>query len=350
MSDSVDPVRPRRADRVREIVAAEGPVAARIVVTVAVAWQVALWLGAEQPPVYAAIVPLLGLRSDPMTAVGTSLQRVLGVVAGVLLGMAVMSALQLSTATLALMMALALGLGMALRAGGGLNIQVAVSALLVFASDSPDSYAFHRVWETGAGAVVTILLAPLLWPPNPVRVLSRIAEDCRTHLVHALRGTVAVLGADPAAARDNLTLVGSHTKAVRAAATEARQAEQAIRFNPLHRRDRDAVRLLARAIATADTLTIHVSTLAREAAAFSGRKDLAPVLARSRERLPAVVSATVRAIGQTLGGEDPRAAVTAARAELAGYVREDPQPAAVALRRPFQLILDDLEPPPRPGG
>ncbi|WP_330294666.1 FUSC family protein [Streptomyces sp. NBC_00503] len=349
MSGSVEPVRPRRADRVREIVSAEGPAAARIVVTVAVAWQVALWLGADQPPVYAAIVPLVALRSDPMTAVGASLQRVLGVVAGVLLGMAVLAVLHLSTAALALVVALGLGLGMALRAGGGLNIQVAASSLLVFASDSPDSYAFHRVWETGAGAVVTVLLAPLLWPADPVRVLSRIADDCRTHLVHALRGTVAVLGTDPAAARDNLTLVGSHTEAVRAAAARARQAEQAIRFNPLHRRDRDAVRLLARAVATADALAVHVSTLAREVAVFTGREDLAPVLARSTDRLPVVVSATVRAIGQTLGGADPRDAVTGARTELAAYAHEDPRPAAVALRRPFQLILDDLEPPALPG-
>ncbi|MFE2287114.1 aromatic acid exporter family protein [Streptomyces sp. NPDC059443] len=350
MSDSVDAVRPRRADRAREIVSTEGPAAARIVVTVAVAWQVALWLGADQPPVYAAIVPLVALRSDPMTAVGTSLQRVLGVVAGVLLGMAVLGALHLSTATLALVVALGLGLGMVLRAGGGLNIQVAASSLLVFASESPGSYAFHRVWETGAGAVVTVLLAPLLWPADPVRVLSRIAGDCRTHLVQALRGTMAVLGTDPAAARDNLALVGSHTEAVRAAATRARQAEQAMRFNPLHRRDRDAVRLLARAVATADTLTIHVSTLAREVAAFTGRDDLVPVLARSGHRLPAVVSATVRAIERTLSAEDPRAAVSTARGALAAYAHEDPRPAAVALRRPFQLILDDLEPPPRPGG
>lgn len=109
--------RARRArDRFREIARAEGPAAARIVVTVAVAWQVALWLGADQPPVFAAIVPLVALRGDPMTALGTSLQRALGVVAGVLIGLAVLNVLRPSTATLALVVALGLGVGMVLRA------------------------------------------------------------------------------------------------------------------------------------------------------------------------------------------------------------------------------------------
>ncbi|MFJ4776767.1 hypothetical protein [Streptomyces sp. NPDC088762] len=63
-----------------------------------------------------------------------------------------------------------------------LNIQVAASSLMVLASPSPDAYAWHRVWETAAGAAVTILLAPLLWPPDPHRVLAGIADDCRARL------------------------------------------------------------------------------------------------------------------------------------------------------------------------
>jgi uncharacterized membrane protein YccC len=340
--------RTRRGGRARELVRTEGPAAARIVVTVAVSWQIALWLGADQPPVYAAVVPLVALRGDPMTALGASLQRVLGVVAGVLIGITVLNVLRPSTAALALVVALGLGVGMLLRVGGGLNIQVAASSLLVFASTSADSYAFHRVWETGAGAVVTVLLAPLLWPPDPSRVLAALAEDCRAHLVRALTGTVAVIGAGPDAARDNLALVGAHAEAVRTSASRAREAEKAMRFNPLHRRDRGAQRLVAHGIAVADGLTAHASVLAREVAAFAGRDELAADLDRSRHPLRAVASPTAVAVERLLAGDDPGPAVETAREELAAYAHADPHPVAVALRRPFLRTLDDLTPPPPP--
>ncbi|MFE9629482.1 aromatic acid exporter family protein [Streptomyces sp. NPDC006463] len=343
--------RARRArDRYREIARTEGPAAARIVVTVAVAWQVALWLGADQPPVFAAIVPLVALRGDPMTALGTSLQRALGVVAGVLIGLAVLNVLRPSTATLALVVALGLGVGMVLRAGGGLNIQVAASSLLVFANTSPDAYALDRVWETVEGAAVTILLAPLLWPPAPHRVLAVIADDCRARLIRSLTGTVAALGTGPAAARENLTLVDAQVEAVHANAARAREAERAMRFNPLRRRHRDTVRLRARHVAVADRLSAHLATLAGEVAALTGREDLAADLARAGRRLPELAALTARAIGHTLSGEDPRPAVATARNWLTAYDRADSRPLAVALRRPFHRILEELDQASAPSG
>ncbi|MFF3212693.1 aromatic acid exporter family protein [Streptomyces sp. NPDC002886] len=335
-----------RAGRARELLRTEGPAAARIVVTVAAAWQAALWLGADQPPVFAAMVPLVALRGDPMTALGTSLQRILGVVAGVLLAIGVLNLWQPSTLTLALVVALGLGAGMVLRAGGALNIQVALSSLLVFANASPDSYGLDRVWETVAGAAVTILLAPLLWPPDPQRLLTVIAGECAARLSRSLTATAALLGGGPAAARDNLTRVHLHVDAVHAGAARAREAERALRFNPLRRRQRGTVRLLAERIAAADGLAAHVATLAGEVDAFTCREDLAPDLARARLRVPEPASLTARAVEEALSGEDPGAAVTAARAALADYARADARPVAVALRRPLHRVLDALEFPP----
>ncbi|RSS83611.1 aromatic acid exporter family protein [Streptomyces sp. WAC06614] len=329
--------------RARDVLVTEGPAAARIVVTVVVAWQAALWLGADQPPVYAAIVPLVALRGDPLNALATSLQRVLGVVAGVAIGIAVLNVLHPSTAALALVVALGLVVGLFLPAGGGVNVQVPASSLLVFASTSPDAYALHRLWETAAGAVVTILLAPLLWPPDPRHALTVLVEESRAHLTQALIGTAAVLGTDPGAARDNLTAVSGHVEAVHGHAVLARKAERAMRFNPLRRRQRDTVARLARNVATADGLTPHLTTLARETAAFTGREDLTEVLTDARHRLPALAASTAEAIADTLDGDRPWQARTAAREQLMAYARADGRPAATALRRPFQQILDDLE-------
>ncbi|MFE3554870.1 hypothetical protein ACFXKW_08375 [Streptomyces sp. NPDC059193] len=259
-----------RARRALDLLRTEGPAAARIVVTVAAAWQVALWLGARQPPVFAAIVPLVALRGDPMTALGTAVQRALGV-------------------------------------------------------------------------VVTILLAPLLWPPDPHRILASLADDSRRRLVRALTATAAALGSGPAAARDNLAQVDADVEAVHAHAARAREAERAMRFNPLRRRHRDTVRLRARLVATADRLTPHLTALAREVAELSGREDLAPDLARARARLPELAALTVRAVEHTLSGEGPRPAAAAARAYLAEYARTDDRPLAVTLRRPLHQLLDDLD-------
>ncbi|MFD4865363.1 FUSC family protein [Streptomyces sp. NPDC058412] len=331
-----------RAAGARDVLRVEGPAAARILVTVVAAWQVALWLGADQPPVFAAVVPLVALRGDPFAALGASVQRVLGVVAGVVIAIVALNLLSPSTGTLALVVALGLAAGMLLRAGGGLNIQVAASSLLVFASTSPDSYALHRLWETVAGAVVTVLLAPLLWPPDPRRTLSALAADCRTHLAGALTDTAAALAAGPAAAYDNLARVTAHNEAVHGDAARAREAARTMRFNPLRRRHRKAVRELARAIATAEQLTAQLSTLAREVAAFAGRDDLAADVIRARDHVPALAAATAEAIGDALVCRDVAPGLTAARSALAAYAHADSSPVAVVLRRPFQRILDDL--------
>ncbi|MFJ6636223.1 aromatic acid exporter family protein [Streptomyces sp. NPDC091376] len=335
--------RTKRSGRARDIIVTEGPAAARIVVTVAAAWQTALWLGADQPPVYAAIVPLVALRGDPLTALATSLQRVLGVVAGIGIGIAVLNVLHPSTVALTLVVALGLAAGMALRAGGPMNVQVPASSLLVFASTSPDAYALHRLWETAAGAAVTILLAPLLWPPDPRRTLATLAADSRTRLIQALTSTIAVLGTDADSARDNLAAVTSDIEAIRGHAVRAREAERAMRFNPLRRRHRNTVTRLTRAITTADRLTPHLTVLARETATFTGREELAPVLNDARQHLPGLAASTAEAITDTLDQASPRQAQTTARERLAAYARADSRPAATALRRPFQRILDDLE-------
>jgi hypothetical protein len=61
---------------------------------------------------------------------------------------------------------------------------VAVSALLVFSSTDTAGYAVTRLWETGPGTVVTLALAPFLFPANPLTAargkLTRVAAGSST--------------------------------------------------------------------------------------------------------------------------------------------------------------------------
>ena len=49
----------------QSILRAELPQIGRVVIVAAVAWEVAVQLGATQPPIYAAFVPLLTLPEGP---------------------------------------------------------------------------------------------------------------------------------------------------------------------------------------------------------------------------------------------------------------------------------------------
>jgi len=115
-----------RVRTVRRNLRVEGPQIARILVAAAVSWQLCVWLGATQPPVFAVVVPLVAMRDAPDSALNVSLARLVGVVAGLSIGIAVLSWLRPSALSVVLVMAVALGVGVVLRIGDTLNLQVAV--------------------------------------------------------------------------------------------------------------------------------------------------------------------------------------------------------------------------------
>ncbi|WP_326837096.1 FUSC family protein [Amycolatopsis rhabdoformis] len=313
--------------RVRELVRAEGPFAVRIVVTAAVAWQVCVWLGARQPPVFAVVVPLVSLRNDPYTTLNVSLARLAGVVSGLALGIAVLRVLHPSTLALAVVLALALAVGIVLRIGGTLNIQVAVSALLVFANTDPDSYAVFRLWQTAVGAVVTVVLAPLLLPTNPARAF--VAE---------LNATAADLARNLRAPADE--------EAVRAVETRARElprklaaATKAVRGHPVWRRTEPArlapLAPLARTAADIGTLVrIHFEDTA-EFAARGEPTDTTEVATPLADAVEATLTGT----------PDPPALATAEAALLHNATTDGTRLGAIA-RRPLRRIILVLKEPP----
>jgi hypothetical protein len=75
-----------RVRTVRRNLRVEGPQIARILVAAAVSWELCVWLGATQPPVFAVVVPLLAMRDAPDSALNVSVARLVGVVAGLSIG------------------------------------------------------------------------------------------------------------------------------------------------------------------------------------------------------------------------------------------------------------------------
>src|SRR5690349_17915400 len=176
----------------RAILRAELPQVARIVVAAAAAWEAALLLGATQPPIFAALVPLVSLKDDPFSAFNVSVASLVGVIAGLLIAIGVLAVLQPTTVAVAAVLALALLVGVVLRIGNVLNTQVAVSALLVFSSADTADYAVTRLWETGLGTAVTLVLAPFLFPANPLTVVRGEFARVAAGLSDALQSSAAL--------------------------------------------------------------------------------------------------------------------------------------------------------------
>ena len=162
-----------------------------------------------------------------------------------------------------LVLALALEVGVVLRIGDTLNLQVAISALLLFANADPAAYAVSRLWETAVGAAVTIVLSPLLLPTNParafVRALHGMADSAAAIVVLA-----ADLDADAHNLDDRARALGPHLAAAR----------RAVRLHPVwwrrHARELDD---LVEPTALAPEITSLRRSHVADALEFSTRAD-----------------------------------------------------------------------------
>ncbi len=331
---------PRLAEARREL-----PRAIRIAVAAGLAWWLARLLGADRP-VFAALVPLVAIRDEPYAALSLSLARMLGVIVGVLLGIAVVALFGVSTSAIAFLLVAGLLIGLVLRTGPELNTQIAISALLlVVATSDADTYAFERIWETALGSATTLVVAAFVLPPDPLREAQR-----------RLTESIAALGADLADAPGTLTrgdpsprVLLSHTeehaRANARAVEDLPKALHAIRWSPMRRGSRPQLELVERRHRHALRLSIQVRRLARDLASFAHRDDLRAEWEEAARRLPPIIAAISTAASKALAGHDASQEVASASELIAAYQREDSRPVAAILRRPLVLLRDELSGP-----
>jgi uncharacterized membrane protein YgaE (UPF0421/DUF939 family) len=130
--------------------------------TAGLAW----WLGnlaGQSRPVFAALVPILVMRSDATATMRGSLGRVVGVLLGVGLGLAALEVSRPSPLSVGVTVGVALVIDRVVRAVPHVELdtrnQTAVSALLMlFVASSVTSYAVARVWETAIGGALALLV------------------------------------------------------------------------------------------------------------------------------------------------------------------------------------------------
>jgi uncharacterized membrane protein YgaE (UPF0421/DUF939 family) len=316
-----------RALRVRDL-RSEVRLALKMALGGTVAWWLAVELGARRP-IFAALVPLVAMTGDPFAAVSVSLSRIVGVFAGVGIGIAfvhVGGGLTLRVGIILLVGALG---SVLLKVGDRPNLEVPIAALFLlgFASTQRTQLGVQRIWETAIGATVAVLVSSLLWPPDPVRKLTRDLDRLRRELIDDLAAIADDLATGSGATAERLDDVREHSLTAVRDVFELESARRALRWNPLRRRDEEAVQALADRISVAARVYRHARSLARDVAD-------APV------RDPRLAGATrdlADATDRLLTGRDPSAPLDRAASELAAAFEGDAWIVAAQLR---QLLTD----------
>lgn len=332
-----------RVAAVRRALPVEGRYVVRIVVTAAVAWQVCIWLGAVHPPVYAVVVPLVALRDAPYSAFNVSFARLVGVVAGFSIGIGVLSVLQPGLLSVTLVPAVALVAAIAFRPDGGLNVQVAASALLVFANPTPSSYAATRLWETAVGAAVTVVLAPLLLPTNPVRTFLADRARAAADLVAILREAGRLAADDPESMERESSRLAAAARDIEDDARELgpnlTAARRGVRCNPLWKRhvgrlpEQAAVEPIFADVAAMTRLFVD------ELAEMSGRQDARTWWSSSGALTVRVAEPLADAVEARLTGRRNRDAEERAQGALHGHIDGDGSRFGAVIRRPLGRIV-----------
>ena len=332
----------------RSILRAELPQVARIVVVAAVAWQVALLLGATEPPIYTALVPLLALRDTPFGAFALYVARLVGVVAGLLVAIGVLAVVPpTTTVAVAAVLALALLVGVFLRIGNVMNTQVAVSALLVFTSTNTEGYAATRLWETGLGTVTILVLAPFLFPANPLIVARAELARVAAGLADALQASTALVGRaeDENDRRAVLRRVADDiarlSADVQRLGPRLASASKAARWVVVRRSAWRATAELEPTRLLADRLVGHLEVFVAELLTFIDRPAFVDPGLR-RDVLDRLVQPLGRAMTAALAGRPYTEELDRARAAIAEFLTADHGPVASIVRRPLHSMVQEL--------
>jgi uncharacterized membrane protein YgaE (UPF0421/DUF939 family) len=294
------------------------------------AWWIASELGAKRP-IFAALVPLVAMNGDPFAAVSVSLGRILGVFAGVGIGLALMHVAVGVTWRVAIALLVATLVGIVLKVGERPNLEVPIAALFLigFASANVSQLGVQRIWETAIGALVAVVVSAVLWPPDPIRELERRLHRLRQQLAADLAAIADDLATGSGVTAEQLDDLREHSRDAVRDVFELAPARRALRWSPLRRND---IRLV-------DDLEERINLGARAARhARSVGRDVADTQVRNRE-LAAVTRHLADALDRALLGQDRSGALARAAEEVTAAHGDGDQAIVAAQLRQFLADL-----------
>jgi uncharacterized membrane protein YgaE (UPF0421/DUF939 family) len=288
------------------------------------AWWIASELGAKRP-LFAALVPLVAMNGDPFAAVSVSIARILGVFAGVGIGLALTHVAVGSTWRVAIALIVATLVGIVLKVGDRPNLEVPIAALFLigFASANVSQLGVQRIWETAIGAVVAVVVSAVLWPPDPIRELERRLHRLRQQLAADLAAIADDLATGSGVTAQLLDDLREHSLEAVRDVFELAPARRALRWNPLRRNEVRLVDELEERINLGARAARHVRSIGR---------DVADTDVRSRE-LAAATRHLADALDRALLGQKRTEALGRAGQELDAAGNGDQAIVAAQLRQ-----------------
>jgi len=276
--------------------------AAKTAVASGFSWFVAADLLGNQIPVFAPLAAVLTVQVTLWQSVSRGLQRVAGVMVGVLVAGAFAQLAGIHTWSIAVVIFVSLLLGRALRLGTQGSIQVPISALLVLVlGATTGGYGLDRVVDTAIGAACGILVNLIVFPRTHLEeaearvhglaeALGALVESV-AGCVHRVRSAAAARPEDPASLLTAARLLGPR---VTVAARAVSRAEEACRWNPAGRGGRAAAERLRAAIPVLEMVERQVRGITRAVAEAGPSWDLPVPLSEALARLLREVASELR--------------------------------------------------------
>jgi uncharacterized membrane protein YgaE (UPF0421/DUF939 family) len=239
--------------------------ACKTALAAAVAWELGRRLPGTSHPYFAAMAAILTLHISVAESVSRGLQRMLGVVSGVLLALEAARLMGASAWSLGALVLAALTVGRWLRLGPLGTPQVAVSALLVMAigGQARWGYALDRALETAAGAAIGVAVNALVAPPSHVPAAEQALRALAEALAGVLRDLARRLPPSLVAAEAELHRSRALSRAIDGARAALALAEESLRFNPLAGGEQRRLRQLRHAFAGLEHAALQVRGMAR---------------------------------------------------------------------------------------
>jgi uncharacterized membrane protein YgaE (UPF0421/DUF939 family) len=245
--------------------------AAKTAVASGFAWFVAADLLGNQIPVFAPLAAVLTVQVTIWQSVARGLQRVAGVMVGVLVAGAFARVAGIHAWTIALVIFVSLLVGRALRLGTQGAIQVPISALLCLVlGATTGGYGLDRVVDTAVGAACGILVNLVVFPGIHLEEAGVAVRALAEGMASVLREVATRIDGGepppdlPAAGNDALLAAARQLADRAAAAAEAvGRADESRQWHPAGRRARPAVETLGAAVAVLAMVERQVRGIAR---------------------------------------------------------------------------------------
>jgi hypothetical protein len=313
---------------------------ARLSLAAVFAYLLALLLPGSSRPVLAPLTALLIVQVTMFQTVRSALQRVVSVVAGVLVAVTLSAVVGFTWWSLAILIAAGLAVGHLLHLGDHI-IEVPISAMLILSLDTRAA-ATERITETLVGACAG-MIGGFIFAPLRVQPAEEAVDDLSRQLAGLLDQMASDLEQEStvSTAGDRLAQARALSREIHRVDGALAQAEESLRLNPRRRLLPRAGIALRDGLERLDRAVVTVRGIARSLADGSQLDTASLHDAETRRCLAAAfreLGAAVRAFGRFVGMDVSARGGPARREEIEAELRHRLSKARALQHRLAELL------------